>query len=644
MNNLINLLLIFLSKLLSESLSLQLIKNCESQIIVQYYYYPQMYQQPVCQECQTGFIVDYDFKSCSNATSMPMAYYSYCQRLDRNRECNEALCTIQIDQNKLFQQENHQQYDPRCAKIDTLSKVCLSPTFPYTLDISQNQIIHNIPNYCKIFEGKYCLQNYETFYQIGSFNYYYKVGYFQNIGLIDTNIINFESIKCVNNFKYDSLTPGCFPLKFNCLKNDGKTCLCSDGEAVDSTGSSCSRIQNCLIYGYAGQIKYCMKCKPGFASNQFESSIQNQCQLTIPISPSLNITFSEMPKCQAGEQYNQQSLQWINLYKFDPTYLHLLGQSVQFYSNSVYTQYRPAQSLQCEKLPANTSIVNYCKTYLAGLCIECALYQLYFVQVNNTLQNFSTDYQSFCNYPDIQNCKVVSSDKQQCLVCNENFYVSYGKCVQQNSLCYLINSLDQCFLCTLTYLFNKQIQCVSVLQYCLQYYLSNDGVYYCQIDTNYYGCIIGQNSYCYQCQKGSYLYISNCYNFPILYFCIDFDNILNVCRSCDAQFYLINGVCQYVSQKSSCGIYLYNNSTLSNHNQLIQICLQYQIIFKLMPFQKLKWFLFRLEFLITKILTIQLNSLLLKMLLVQLLRLPRLMFKRNGLELNIKNLLTLVLE
>ncbi|KAL4460475.1 hypothetical protein ABPG74_000226 [Tetrahymena malaccensis] len=589
MKKLIYFLLIFLSKLLIVSFSLQLIDNCENQLIVPQYYYPYVYQQPVCQECQTGFIVDYDFNSCIDATSLPMAYYSYCQRLDRNRECDEALCTIQIDQNNLFLQENPQQYDPRCAKIDTVNKVCLAPRFPYTLDISQNIIIHNPNSYCKIFDGSICLQNYETFFYLYSQQKYLKLGYFFNSAMIDISVISFDSIKCIKNFYYDQQKNGCLPQKFNCLKNDGKTCLCSDGEAIDFTGSSCQKIQNCQIYGYVGQIKYCMKCKPGFTSNQFESSIQNQCQLAIPIiAPPLKITFSEMPVCNLYQQYNQQSL--LILQQFfqnisgqifqnltDPIYLHLLSISVQYYSNPIYNQFRPAQSLQCENLPPQTPSVKYCSTYLAGLCIQCSSYAPYYLQVNNTLQSFSADYQSFCNYPPISYCKVISIDNK-CLVCYQNYILKNGQCESANN-CYHFNSNGQCLICWYGQLLNNQMSCVDVPTNCLQYYLSSDGNYQCQqcqqnyflynynniqscqIDTNYYACISQSSNYCYQCQKGSYLQNSYCQYGIVQYFCSNFDNAKNICIDCQQNYKLINGICQYTSQKSSCYQY-YANITL----------------------------------------------------------------------------------
>ncbi|EAS06876.2 MFS transporter (macronuclear) [Tetrahymena thermophila SB210] len=606
MKNLINLLLIFISKLLILCFSAQLIDNCENQIIVtQYQNSLTNYLQPVCSECQTGFVVDFDFKSCINATSLPMVYYSYCKRLDRNRECDEALCTIQIDQNKLFIQENPQQYDPRCAKIDTVNKICLTPRFPYTLDISQNKIIHNVNNFCKIFDGTFCLQNYETFYQFGQNQQYFNLGNFQNVGLIDINVISFNSIKCINNFQYDQLAFGCIPLKFNCLQNDGRKCICSDGEAVDSTGSSCQPIQNCLIYGQAGQIQYCIQCKPGFTSSPFEQSIQNYCQLTTPIPPpAFNTTFLDMPKCQNGEQYNQQSLQILQQFfqnisglistnLTDPIYLHLLSSSVQFYSNPIYNQYRPAQSLQCEKIPSTTPIFPYCITYLAGLCIQCSSYLNYFVQVNNTLQNFSTDYQSFCNYSPINQCKVISIGNK-CLVCNENYYLNQqGQCQPVlQSPCYFSNSLGQCLLCSSGYLFNQQKQCSSVPQYCLEYYFSQDenyqckycmknyyrykysNIYSCNIDTNYQPCIDYINSgYCNQCQIGSISSGGGCSYSYGKNFCQQLDQNFNVCLQCFGNYQLINGICQFVSQKSSCSNYYYNVTLqINNYGQQNYTC------------------------------------------------------------------------
>ncbi|KAL4483349.1 hypothetical protein ABPG72_007991 [Tetrahymena utriculariae] len=252
-----------------------------------------------------------------------MSLYSYCKRLDRKRECDEGYTSLQIDQNQLFVRENPFQYDPRCSKIDTINKICISPRFPYTLDISQDKIIQIPRSYCKLINDGVCIQNYETFFQI----------------------------QCLQYFIYSP--NGCIPLKFNCLKNNGITCTCADGEAIDSAGSICQYYQNCQVFGYAGQLQFCIECLSGYSNSQGQCIQQSSSPSPNQTGPQFSSkTFISDFKCSEGYQLNDKTidnLQTILLAinpsipknKSDPLYLLLLSHAV------VLAQSEPYSSNQC---------------------------------------------------------------------------------------------------------------------------------------------------------------------------------------------------------------------------------------------------------------------------------------------------------
>ncbi|EAR98611.2 MFS transporter, putative (macronuclear) [Tetrahymena thermophila SB210] len=363
---------------------------------------------PACQECQRGYVVNYDFQSCILASELPMPLYSYCKRLDRNGECDEALSTLQIDQNQLIIKEDPSLFDPRCAKVDTVNLICISPRFPYTLDISRNYISHQLDSYCKIYNDV-CVQNYETFYITILNKNYFKLYNFINPNQIDPSAIYDQQIKCLKPFVYQSI--GCLPSNFNCNQHDSKTCLCEATQAVDSTGSTCSdQFQNCQMYGSIGQLQYCMACKSGFYLNQ------NIC---VPI------TLSNAPTCDSGYQLDQNGLNFLQTFLIninpsisqdmsDPTFLIMLKYSIDFFKDPKYQQFKgstPNFTFKCEQAPS--TLVSGCIQSISNICIKCQSSEIYYIQQLTSSPILNLKYQAFCDLDiKLSNCKNVFKEQQ----------------------------------------------------------------------------------------------------------------------------------------------------------------------------------------------------------------------------------------
>ncbi|KAL4495457.1 hypothetical protein ABPG72_020198, partial [Tetrahymena utriculariae] len=474
----------------------------------------------ICQECVQGFIVNYDFRSCIYQYQLPMAFYSFCRRLDRYKSCDEAHCTIQINQNGQFLTENPLQYDRRCAKIDTINKICISPRFPYTLDIDNNQIVHIPNNYCKIKDRNNCLQNHETFYFSNQYQTYFSLSNFINLNLLDMNVVSKEDLKCIYGYKYvpsQSLTQkdGCFPLQFNC-DNDGIKCICKNGEALEVSGYSCLSYEGCAVFEYLINIKYCIQCSKGYFKNG---------------------------------QYQQDCTPYSNIGNN--------GQSSQY----LWNQFTCSQLL-----PGQT--INGCTQYYNGQCLECQGFEVFY-----SYQDYNK-FQSFCSqssFQTVQNCKVFQND--ECIVCKETYVLSQNQCIQgsiQN--CLLYDGSGNCLNCQLGYLLNQN-QCLSFPNNCAQYQIVNSAVYCSRCEYNYYlfqdfknqifkcftlgtvlpnkNCVyFNQDGSCKLCYSAHYIDSkdnSQCISEINQFFCLEFDKN-NVCQICQSNYILIDGICYYTSQ------------------------------------------------------------------------------------------------
>ncbi|EAR97984.2 transmembrane protein, putative (macronuclear) [Tetrahymena thermophila SB210] len=592
-------LLIFL--LLINIQSKIFIENCANTIIV--FQDPQNSEpQPVCQECNLGQVVDYDFKSCIQASILPMPLYQYCKRLDRFRECDEGYFTIQIDENQLFVTQNTLQYDERCSKIDTINKICISPRFPYTLDISQNKIIHEIQQYCKIKNGQTCIQNYEIFYVSKIYNTYYGFFNFINLNMIKPNVIYDSEIQCSQNFIYSFTLNGCIPSKFQCLYNDGIRCKCTDGEAIDSTGSVCQYYKNCLVFGFAGQLQYCIKCISGYNSNWGQCISQTGAGGTPSFSSQ---DFTPGFNCAVGNQLNQRTMNYLqnslrnlNLQitnNFDdPIYLQLLQFAMDFTQDEQYQYYfyMAGQIQECEQIPG-AYLMQGCISYLSNLCIKCNQNKVYYVQKSGQLIPFYNIFQSYCGQSEdlnIPNCKVIGINKL-CIVCEDFYLLQQNQCVKGPiEYCVSYDNQGNCLLCQKYYLLGYS-RCVPMIKGCSYYDFSHSYVVCKQCQQNYYiyvddskqtsQCI--KNDYsqiyipcgstqidgqCQYCNYGSYGYknadnkIICTYNYS-QYFCQQF-NLNHECQKCQDYYILFNGICYYLSTSSSINFYTNQASPFQN--------------------------------------------------------------------------------
>ncbi|EAR88132.2 hypothetical protein TTHERM_00015970 (macronuclear) [Tetrahymena thermophila SB210] len=590
--------------LLTQVQSKNMIDNCSFPFIV--YQNPQNTQlQMICQECKFGYIVDYDFKSCIEASILPMPLYSYCKRLDRNRECDEAYTTIQIDHNELFVTENPLQYDPRCSKIDTVNKICISPRFPYTLDISQDLIFHFPDRFCKITNGQTCIQNYELFYKSKKYNTYYGLFNLINPNKITNDAIYDTDIQCMQNFAFkDSI--GCIPINFQCLKNNGITCTCSDGEAIDSTGSACTYFQNCLTFGYAGLFQFCMQCQSGYFNSQglcTQSPSQNTAGSSSTSTDAVGNIYIQLPLCNIGYQLDYKTFSMlknsitnfiklqiiqtsipINIEYNDPIYLLLLSfaidfaqdQSYSYYFNQLISPLTPQNQFGCMNI---LNQIQGCTQYMSNLCFKCERKGVYYVQTQQPqgTQLFQT-YQSFCGQSEdlgIPNCRVIAENK--CIVCNDQYFLLQNECIKgQTPYCIIYDTQENCLLCQQQYIM-QQGKCypIPMIKNCLIYSYQNPTYCYQCIQNyilfqyngydntgaqcikndyslEYYPCVgQSQDRYCSQCGLGSSREINTqqCYPVYYEYFCLQLKGP-NKCLQCQNNYILVNGICYYQFYKS----------------------------------------------------------------------------------------------
>ncbi|EAR95877.2 transmembrane protein, putative (macronuclear) [Tetrahymena thermophila SB210] len=679
----------------------QQINNCGIQQIV---YSDPQHLNPyiICTECSQGYIVNYDFKSCIKATTLPLGIFQYCKRLDRNRQCDEALCTIQIDQNDLFVRENPYQYDPRCAKIDTINQICISPRFPYTLEIATNQIFHYANSFCKIQYYNGCRQNYETFYQSISNQLYFTLVNFINPDLIDQKTIYKEQIKCLPNFTYQQVSKqfiveGCYPVSQTCSNVDiNGFCKCPDDQAVDSTGSQCLAYQNCQI-GYANninQIKYCIQCKYGYIKQPYQADCTLRCiedtanqickycytgdqgqlyygqfcdQVIVSRTDSncqiTNSSTGDCVKCNEqffysiidkickyrarsnGCQYlNPVSDQCLTLqcaqkYQLSDQLAQILWQKIpknlnsqfsdpqnvillKYYLNQYFAQpdtvksgffqisnnlieifsekidltnlnllsdiyyYNDIGTNICQPIYYNNQVPN-CKTFFAGLCIECENSDVYYQQIGpaNPVQTFLYVYNSFCGQSEdwyIPNCKVLSGDMSSCMVCKEGYiFNSSNQCVLGNILnCIFQDSQGNCVFCKQQYVLSNN-KCYFISKNCAQYTFDDQKNVLCTAckDTNtfqlvqntlqkvqscqllnplvYQPCQFKVDGTCKQCDKGTTLN-QQTYQCDINqdnpYYCQSpVGSNSNLCNQCQNGYILDKGIC--FPQSGSCSYY-----------------------------------------------------------------------------------------
>ncbi|KAL4450343.1 hypothetical protein ABPG74_009049 [Tetrahymena malaccensis] len=511
--------------------------------------------QIYCIECLKGFVVDYDFQSCILASELPMSLYSYCKRLDRNRECDEALSTIQIDQNQLFVKEDPISFDRRCAKIDTINNICISPRFPYQLDIDSNYINHYYNNYCRLSKNGQCIQNYVTFLKQATNQNYFQIQNFINPNLIDPNVIFDFFINCLSPYVFSVSAYGCIPTNFKCKQNDGIKCICQDGEAIDSTGSSCSKsFPNCLTFVQIGLLQYCSTCKNGYYLNQ------NQC---VPFSS------KNQPLCDSGFQLDSDSLNYLLVFLAninsqssldisDPNFLVMLRYSIEFFKDPKYSQFKgssPNFAFNCQQIPSNY-LINQCSQYISNLCIKCQNNEVYYVKKSNSSgNNVGILYQSICGQSEdqgINNCKVIYNN--QCVVCKELYVMNqYNQCVQGKiEKCLTYDSYGKCKFCSIDYVVINN-SCVPMCDQGM-IYVNIAGFQCLPFKNQWQQCLINDNSQgCIQCAQSYFSYLfqqkyeCSSYNRN---FCMIYNSSSQRCQICQFNYKLVNDICygsfQYV--------------------------------------------------------------------------------------------------
>ncbi|KAL4450338.1 hypothetical protein ABPG74_009044 [Tetrahymena malaccensis] len=535
----INFFILIQAFLLIEVNSIIIIQNCGLALRT-------IQQQSIaCQECQRGYIVNYDFQSCILASELPMPSYSFCKRLDRNRECDEALTTIQIDQNQLYVSEDSTLFDPRCAKIDTINQICLSPRFPYTLDIQTNSILHVPNSFCRLQLNSNCIQNYETFYIDSQTTFYYKLQNFINANLIEPQAIYDQEIKCLQPYVYQSSLKGCIPSKFNCNQNDGKTCICEQNQAVDSTGSTCSdQFQNCFMYGQVGQIQYCMTCNSGFYL------YQNKC---VPISS------KNSPTCDTGSQLDLNSLKYLQTFLIninpsinqdmsDPLYLIILKYSIDVLKDPKYLQFKgsnPNFTFNCEQ--AFISGIA-CTQSIQNLCIQCQNSDIYYIQQQGSQSSLNLKYEAFCGKSEdknINNCKIISNN--QCVLCKEQYMMNQQKqCVQGTDInCLTYDDQGNCLFCIQDFILINS-KCNQMCDQGNVFTNTNSSTNCVPFNIEYQYCLISSQSQgCIQCPQGYFLDKDNQCNVNTnTNYCIVFDTSKNECKFCQKNFKYFNKICQ----------------------------------------------------------------------------------------------------
>ncbi|KAL4483427.1 hypothetical protein ABPG73_000976 [Tetrahymena malaccensis] len=474
-----------------------------------------------------------------------MPSYSFCKRLDRNRECDEALTTIQIDQNQLYVSEDSTLFDPRCAKIDTINQICLSPRFPYTLDIQTNSILHVPNSFCRLQLNSNCIQNYETFYIDSQTTFYYKLQNFINANLIEPQAIYDQEIKCLQPYVYQSSLKGCIPSKFNCNQNDGKTCICEQNQAVDSTGSTCSdQFQNCFMYGQVGQIQYCMTCNSGFYL------YQNKC---VPISS------KNSPTCDTGSQLDLNSLKYLQTFLIninpsinqdmsDPLYLIILKYSIDVLKDPKYLQFKgsnPNFTFNCEQ--AFISGIA-CTQSIQNLCIQCQNSDIYYIQQQGSQSSLNLKYEAFCGKSEdknINNCKIISNN--QCVLCKEQYMMNQQKqCVQGTDInCLTYDDQGNCLFCIQDFILINS-KCNQMCDQGNVFTNTNSSTNCVPFNIEYQYCLISSQSQgCIQCPQGYFLDKDNQCNVNTnTNYCIVFDTSKNECKFCQKNFKYFNKICQ----------------------------------------------------------------------------------------------------
>lgn len=77
--------------------------------------------------------------------------------------CEEALCTIQLDENGSYLSKNEGHSNDNCARVDKRTGECLYPRFNYSLDKKKQTIIKDTTTYCAIREDNSCIEYFSAF-------------------------------------------------------------------------------------------------------------------------------------------------------------------------------------------------------------------------------------------------------------------------------------------------------------------------------------------------------------------------------------------------------------------------------------------------------------------------------------------------
>ncbi|KAL4477446.1 hypothetical protein ABPG74_002596 [Tetrahymena malaccensis] len=434
----------------------------------------------ICTQCFDGFVLSFNFRSCIGHN---VDYLKLCRRVNDLGLCEEAIdCNMQLDQNYKYIDLNQFQYDINCAQVDTVNKICLSPKFPYSLEISQNTIML-LNNYCKIskngncqeyytvdacYSGQQLFQKYnnkpnlpfckksfqfgdhEICFQCQEGAFFIDKKYCQPCLPINSfyNLINNQGMNCFVKANQLNLIympdSALFPKNceiFNINSNSVQCvqCVNNDQNYFNVANQRCQQRQfskNCLTYNPISDQCLTVECQNGYYfHNQLFQQAINQYYINQKYQKGILMEeiFSEyFTDKQSSNNFNFNVLQaYQSLY---PVYLNLTDYGYKIMNDIFYTQ-----NINYEI--CTSDFPQLASNYMLNRNFQCSQSQFYMIQ-----QQFP-EIQCGHLSPIQQNCLVLDSNNL-CIRCQSGYYLVINQCYQgqvfQNCLW---QNQDQCKLC-----------------------------------------------------------------------------------------------------------------------------------------------------------------------------------------------------
>ncbi|EWS71670.1 DHHC zinc finger protein, putative (macronuclear) [Tetrahymena thermophila SB210] len=238
---------------------------------VEYVYAPStfsryLYDQQLCIECELGYIVSKNYKSCIEFRfQLSHLQYANCKRLAQDGLCAEALDGIQLLPNNQYTMVKDQKFLERCAIVNESETECLFPRFGFILDtITKNIFKDTFKTFCALFDSQFqkCQQ-----FQQGFYSYFQtQQGIYLGENFVNPDQISMFShlIQCKDNYiyierYYDKLV-GCFKQEQILEKENFR---CSYSYALKDDKSKCQVIiPFCQEYFEIQGKELCSKCFP----------------------------------------------------------------------------------------------------------------------------------------------------------------------------------------------------------------------------------------------------------------------------------------------------------------------------------------------------------------------------------------------